>query len=276
LFVPEKAKNIMSVSLLRMNGEDIGLFYLIRKGWGDTRPCVRRSDDEGETWSEPKYCTPTKGYWEVCNDRAIKLSNGRIIIPTAYFGIKKKYDVCSFRGTAVFLISDDDGYTWRESKEVCQMPVPRSKTGLQEPGIVELSNSVLWAWFRTDMGFQYESFSHDKGDTWTQPQPSIFTSSDSPMSVKRNERAIFAALNPMPSHFGYNTPRNPFIMAYSRNGTKWNEYWHLEDYGNMAGYCYTAIHFTEEGFLLAYTVGELKKGHYLLEKLRIRKIGGNE
>jgi hypothetical protein len=271
LFMPEKAKNIMSVSLLRMD-EGIGMFYLIRKGWGDTRPCIRKSLDESNTWTEPEYCTKTKGYYEVCNDRVVMLSNGRIIIPTAYFGIKKKYDPFSFRGTIIFLISDDDGHTWRESKEVLHMPIPRSRTGLQEPGIVELKNGDLWAWFRTDMGFQYESFSRDCGDTWTLPQPSIFTSSDSPMSMKNNEGLIYSVFNPMPSHFGYNAKRNPFMMAWSWKGLKWNKVLLLEDTLSNEGYSYTAIHFTEHDILLAYSVGEIKKGCHSIKNLRIRKI----
>ncbi|MDD5064950.1 MAG: sialidase family protein [Phycisphaerae bacterium] len=272
LFMPEKARNIMSVSLLRMDNDDMGMFYLVRKGWGDTRPCIRRSSDEGDTWTEPEYCTKTRGYYEVCNDCAVMLSNGRIIIPAAYFGVKKRYDPFSFRGTAVFLISDDDGHTWRESGEVLHMPIPRSRTGLQEPGIVELLNGDLWAWFRTDMGFQYESFSRDCGDTWTLPQPSIFTSSDSPMSMKRRGRTIHAIWNPRPSHFGYNAPRSPFIMACNWKNTKWDSYWFLEDPGDLKGYCYTAIHYMEGRLFLAYSVGECRKGHYSLEKLRIRKI----
>jgi hypothetical protein len=269
LFEPDKAKNLMSVSFMRMKDDSIGIFYLVRKGWGDTRPVIRRSYDEGETWTEPLYCTQTKGYYEVCNDKVIN-SNGRIIIPTSYFGVKKKYDPRSFRGTAVFLISDDDGYTWRESKEVCQMPVPRSMTGLQEPSIIQL-NGYLWALFRTDMGFQYESFSRDNGDSWTQPQPSVFTSSDSPLSMKKWNR-IYVVWNPRPSHFGWPAPRNPLMMAWSRDETVWDKACLLEDPNEPTGYCYTAIHFTEKDILLAYSAGEYKKGHSSLERLRIRKI----
>jgi hypothetical protein len=137
---------------------------------------------------------------------------------------------------------------------------------------VELPNGDLWAWFRTDMGFQYESFSRDKGDTWTQPQPSIFTSSDSPMSMKNNHSMIYSVFNPMPSHFGYNAQRNPFMMAWSRKGIKWEKATLLEDTLSKESYSYTAIYFTEENILLAYSVGECKQGRYSLKKLRIRKI----
>ena len=59
LFYAEEhsAKNIMSVSFLKMKNGDIGIFYLIRMGWHDTRIHLRRSNDDGKTWGEPK---PTK------------------------------------------------------------------------------------------------------------------------------------------------------------------------------------------------------------------------
>ncbi|NLY98127.1 MAG: exo-alpha-sialidase [Clostridiaceae bacterium] len=48
LFSPDdfNALNIMSVSLVRLPGGDVGLFFLIRYGWHDTRPYLFRSKDE--------------------------------------------------------------------------------------------------------------------------------------------------------------------------------------------------------------------------------------
>lgn len=274
------AKNLMSVSLLRMDNDDIGLFYLIKYGWEDTRLCIRRSSDEGATWGEKTYCMGTKGYYETNNDRIIMLSNGRIIVPAAYYRLsffEDKPTANSFKGMALFYISDDDGYTWRESAEYCFMPVPKSKTGLQETGVIELKNGCLWAWFRTDMGYQYESYSRDCGDTWTQPQPSAFTSCDSPLSMKRipDTRTIMAVFNPVPSCSIYKVERNPFVIALSKNdGRIWSELSYLENpYDKGVGYCYTAIHFTDDdAVLLAYGAGECDKKRSCLERLRIQKI----
>jgi sialidase-1 len=78
-----KVRNIMSVSLLRMKNGDIGLFYLIRYGWHDMRLHLRRSSDEGETWGEPICCINAPGYFVTNNDRVVRLSSGRLIIPAA-------------------------------------------------------------------------------------------------------------------------------------------------------------------------------------------------
>ena len=36
------------------------------------------------------------------------------------------------------IVSEDDGRTWRESAGYCQLPVVHTRSGLQEPGVVEL------------------------------------------------------------------------------------------------------------------------------------------
>ena len=47
----EEAMNVMSVSLLRLQNGDVGLLYLLRFSWHDMRMWMRRSADDGRTWS---------------------------------------------------------------------------------------------------------------------------------------------------------------------------------------------------------------------------------
>lgn len=201
-----EALNVMSVTLLRMGNGDVGLFYLIRKGWHDTRLHLRRSADEGTTWSEDVCCIPALGYYVTNNDRVVRLSSGRLIIPTAFHKIAstslKDWSGFETRGVQHFFLSDDDGATWRESKQAIWLDEPRSRTGLQEPGVIERADGVLWSWSRTDRGFQYESFSYDGGESWTKPQSSIFTSPASPLSMKRipETNELLAVWNPIPNY----------------------------------------------------------------------------
>ncbi|MDF2722385.1 MAG: hypothetical protein K0Q59_2060, partial [Paenibacillus sp.] len=143
-----QAVNLGSVSLMRMANGDIGWFYNIRYGWHDVRLHLRRSSDEGESWSEPICCISETGYFVVNNDRVVRLSTGRLLIPAC----KMKFAAGRRRssGTVHFYFSDDDGRTWKEANNDCSLPVPRSERGLLEPGVVELSNGVVWAWSRTD------------------------------------------------------------------------------------------------------------------------------
>lgn len=111
------AKNVMSVSLLRMENGDIGLFYLERRGETDMRMMLRRSADEGRTWTDPAICMPNSGYYVVNNDRVLRLCSGRILLPAALHRLSLRDDGSTrFDSRADFLCvySDDDGRTWRE------------------------------------------------------------------------------------------------------------------------------------------------------------------
>lgn len=278
----DEAMNVMSVSLLRMQNGDIGLFYLLRRGWQDMRMHLRRSADEGRTWGEPTGCMPAAGYYVVNNDRVVRLSAGRLVIPAALHRARAdRNDQSSrdWRGVAFFFLSDDDGRTWREAAGHCSLPVPHTKSGLQEPGVVELPNGVLWGWARTDLGRQYEFFSFDRGETWTAPGPSRFTSPNSPLSMKRipGTEQLLALWNPGPS---YETrplrpvsgDRTPLVAAVGAGPEKWQRAFVVdgEDEAN-AGYCYTAIHFTNDSVLLAYCAGgEADKNR--LARLRISRL----
>lgn len=285
----DNALNIMSVSLLRMKNNDIGLFYAVRKGANDIRLYLRRSADEGRTWSASKLCIPPEGYYVINNDRVVRLSDGRIIIPCAFhrngYSSERREKGIRFdsRGEAFFFVSDDDGDTWSESSGKCVFPFNNySKSGLQEPGLIELNNGVLWAWARTDMCYQYEMFSFDRGESWTTPQPSRFTSPCSPLSMKRipgTSGMLLAVWNPIPEYNGrrqmdtggWNGGRTPLVAAISKDdGRTWGSLNIIEDEPDH-GYCYTAIHFKDNHVLLAYCAGG-PEDSCCLSKLRIKKI----
>ncbi|MBO9607133.1 MAG: exo-alpha-sialidase [Paenibacillaceae bacterium] len=175
-------------------------------------------------------------------------------------------------------MSDDDGRSWREARSVYTLQAPRFVSGLDEPGVVELANGTLWAWCRTETGTQYETFSHDGGDNWSVPVPSVFTSPSSPLSMKRvpGSGRLLAVWNPVPKYqtkpFTYaNWGRSPLVAATSDDeGATWERFLTIEDDENV-GFCYTAIHFTAEAALLAYCAGGADDG-VCHARLRLRSI----
>ncbi len=86
-------------------------------------------------------------------------------------------------GSTVLWLSDDGGLTWRKSKNEIKSP-PHTVGGIHkglrwqnsgvEATVVELKNGTLWALVRTSQDYHYESFSKDRGETWTKAEPSRF------------------------------------------------------------------------------------------------------
>ena len=250
----EYAANNMCVSLLNMKDGSVGLFYLCKfyeKGLIMSKVMLRRSYDDGKTWTEAETCADEKKYFVLENDRVTKLKSGRIIIPLNEHSNNK--DDHPEKGTARFYCSDDEKH-WYDSGCAITSDAP---TGLQETGIYQLNDGRLWAFSRTDRGRQFDCFSDDDAKTWTEPAPNaMFTSPCSPMSVKRMTDFSVAVFNPVsfPAENPYSSRtwgRTPLILAVSRDEFGSADFFTLED-DPENGYCYTALFEGKDYFLAAY------------------------
>jgi len=285
----KNAANLMSVSMLRLNNGDIGLFFLRKsihssiKGLFNCQPCLMRSSDEGKTWKDFQVIEEEELYLVLNNDRVIKLDDGTIVFMIARHDAYKKddsefgaYELLS--AYDVMYISEDDGKTWKKQGSIDKIYTFGS--GLQEPGIIQKQDGSLYCFIRTDLGFQLESFSKDKGKTWTTPRPSRFTSPISPMTMKRLANGdIMAVWNPVPLYNGrsqmvdgvWTGGRNPLVYAISKDdGKTWSDYKEIEN-DERSGFCYIALHETENAILLGYCAGSVEDG-CCLHRLRISRI----
>ena len=273
IMIENDAVNVMSVSLLRLQDGRIAMAYGRKStipGYEndpavcDCRPVIRFSSDEAVTWSEPvDICAyPGATYLVLNNDRLIQLSSGRLIAPVAHHHITSK-GAMSMRSEGFFFLSDDGGATWRESKECCYGPQWLT-SGLREPGVVELENGSLMAWWRTNSRCQYKAFSSDGGEHWSVPVPAPeFIGPESPLSIKRDpeSRVLYAVWNDwspersVPFKIGV-WGRTPLVIAKSTDeGSSWSDHLVLESEPDH-GYCYTAMFFTGNNkLLLEYCCG---------------------
>ena len=277
----EDDMNIMSVSLLRMENGDLGFFYgqkIMLDGYHVARPVLRRSSDEGKTFSEPLVIIES-GYNVGINDRVTRLKNGRIIFVSADYGnCTYEEGVYKFDLSGVLEVyySDDDGRSFQKSPISIASSL-NTPYGFTESGIFELPDGRLWLYARTGYGYQYQSFSFDGGVTWSVAEPNYkLTSPASPMLVRKAGKYTLAILNPMPwagsfaytSVWGVTVDRTPFVMAIdtedgegfvSRDfSTKFGEFLpfikhccYIEDDRNES-YCYPAMIEVEDGILVAY------------------------
>lgn len=270
--------NVMSVSFLRLASGKIARFHIVKKSrLRDCHVVLSMSEDEGATWTEPRYIHEAPGYFVLNNDRVIQTRTGRIIVPVAYHRVRTAGDDWAAwdpRGITIWYYSDDEGSTWKESEHWWAIPVA-SKSGLQEPGVVELRDGTIYSWSRTDRGVQYQYRSVDDGQSFSPPEPSNFQSPNSPLSIRRMPGTEFlvAVYNdhsgrlPLPPD---RNRRSPLVISVSADeGATWSFPKVVED--DMTGwYCYAAIHFVDDAVLLAYVAGDDKVGR--LSRLRMRRV----
>ncbi|MFO7612527.1 MAG: sialidase family protein [Clostridia bacterium] len=278
------AKNIMSVSALRLSDGRIAVFHCIRRGFHDTRLFMRISDDEGATFDEGRYCINYPGYFVTNNDRTVLLSNGRIMVPASYHRCLgpdfNSWETFNGVATARFFYSDDSGGTFFESPGFGALNVP-TNTGLQEPGVVETEPGCLLCFCRTDLGSQYVSHSRDYGLTWEPFMPSRFTSPTSPMTIKPipGANAFIAVYNPVANspvtHSKAGWGRNPLVYSISTDGCRtFGDLQIIED-DRTRGFCYPTVFFNEDYMLMSYCAGG-EEDVACLNRIRIRKFKTSE
>jgi len=271
-------RNVMSVSLLRLQSGKIALFYLIKNSWHDCRPWMRISTDEAQTWSAPTLVVDAPGYFVLNNDRVIQHSTGRLIAPVAFHrarrsdpGDSRSWDS---RALDLWYLSDDEGRTWREANDWWAAPLA-SRSGLQEPGAVELADGSVLTWARTDLGAQWGCVSTNAGLSWPPFAPTSLQSPVSPASIKRvpGTADLLAVFNDHSGAFPFpKGKRTPLVAALSSDaGKTWPSRRLLED-DPKGMYCYTAIHFVEGSALLGY-FDFRGLGEQGANRLRLRRVG---
>ena len=256
-------QNVMSVSLLRLGEPEVpgemALFYLVKNSPADCRMYVQTSADDGRTWGTPRLCTEEPGYFVVNNDRVTRLKRGRLVIPAAHHAgsTPTKFNA---RATAVCVLSDDGGKSWRRGKGSVDAP-PASRTGLQEPAVVELNDGRLMMLCRTDQGCQMRSYSADGGETWSEAERTEIRSPVSPASVERIPKTgdlllVWNDNDGKAAGGRRGNLRSPLTLAVSADeGKNWRTVGNLETDPD-GWFCYTAIEFVgDDRVVLAYCAG---------------------
>lgn len=266
----EGGMNVMSVSLLRLQNGEIGLFYLRKNSVEDCKPMLRISRDEGKTWGPPTSCIPDKeGYFVLNNDRVIQLDNGRLLLAVA----QHNFPGGKFSGFGILYAyySDDNGVTWQSSEEVMN---PDSII-FQEPGLVQLDNGDVLMFIRSGAGVQCFTKSTDGGKTWSVPTKSQLVSPVSPATIERIPSTgdlVAVWNNNLSLDTKISRQRTPLNVAISKDeGVSWSKVKTLESDPD-GWYCYTAMQFVDDVMLLGYCAGnQSNKTH--LSTTRVTRLG---
>jgi Neuraminidase (sialidase) len=254
----EGGMNVMSVSLLRLQNDDIAMFYLRKNDTDDCIPYMRISKDEAKTWSEPTaVITDNEGYFVLNNDRVIQLEDGTLMLAVAkHAGPGMEWS----GGANVYSYSStDNGQTWKSSQQV---PNPTGIV-LQEPGLVELKDGSLLMVIRTNAGVQCYSYSEDKGETWSAVEKSTLVSPVSPATIERipgTGDLLAVWNNNLADDPDIAKLRTPLTAAISKDeGKTWANVKTIESDPD-GWYCYIAMEFVGDDVLLGYCAGNRPNG----------------
>ena len=245
------SQNVMSVTLRRLQRPapegTIAMFYLQKNDYDDLDLKVRFSSDEGQSFGSSTLVTADPGYHVVNNDRVTQLANGRLLVPAA--------STPNVRTQGHFVahcyLSDDGGKTWRNGKEVVDLP----KRGAMEPEVFERADGRVLMNIRTQLGYIAKSLSHDGGETWSAPESLGLRAPEAPATLRRIPATGDLLLiwndtfDPAASHGGKRTPLAAAIS--SDEGATWRNVGQLETDKDRT-YSYTSLTFVRDRAVFTY------------------------
>ena len=208
------------------------------------------SSDEGRTWSGRAPLSEDNRRLYLMNDRPLRLSTGRILVPFSIHPNELLGQRLESVGWVNAFYSDDEGATWREGK---RRPTSAADQ-LCEPNVFEKKDGSLVMLSRTGKGYLYRCDSTDGGESWSEERPTPLRSAVAPFHLKKDPFTgwVFIAWDnsfPGPVH---QYPRSPLSFAVSRDeGDTWEFICDIED-DPMSSYGYPSIHFTEKTILVTY------------------------
>ena len=127
------------------------------------------------------------------------------------------------------------------------------KRGLMEPYVVELTDNRLLMLMRTQMNTQYQSFSSDGGETWSQTQPSKLVSTESPVAIRREPKTGLLMLVWNNARIGkHGKDRTPLTVAFSQDeGQSWFSEINIETDARKS-YSYPSLNFIDDRAFVTY------------------------
>jgi predicted neuraminidase len=154
---------------------DLWLLFAINYGvWchGGSRLFLKRSYDEGNTWSDMSIFWDQWGLLGKNKPLHLESAPSTWLIPVEW---EDDYACAFFR-------SEDYGRTWNLTKEIGRV----NNIRVDQPTVVELDDKGnLMAFMRSWEGYIYKSYSEDTGRTWTEPVPTDLLNNNSGIDMVR-------------------------------------------------------------------------------------------
>ncbi|MBT3377438.1 MAG: exo-alpha-sialidase [Lentisphaerae bacterium] len=174
-----------------------------------------RSEDEGETWSEPIQLYD--GWCGAIRD-IIQTNTGALVVPGQELLMKEG------RHCTRPYASTDLGKTWSYC-DILDIGGQGDHAGAIEPTLIQLRDGRIRMLIRSSHGHFYESWSQDDGKTWSKPTPSI-KASGAPGILKRLQdgRLVLVWNRPVLDGTTTRQHRTELSVAVSSDeGKTWNK-----------------------------------------------------
>jgi predicted neuraminidase len=238
--------------LFRSRKKTLFLFYKAGPTPTNWSGFVRRSSDDGKTWSAAEIMPA--GLLGPIKNKPIELPGGVILAGTS---------VESYRAWCAWVErSADDGKTWRRFGPIA---VPGRPHGLIQPTLLRMRKGTVLALCRSrGIGFICQAESSDGGQTWSAARPTALPNPNSGLDAVRAADGDF--------YLVYNHARlgrSPLNLARSKDdGKTWKTVATLED--ALGEFSYPAIIQAGDGKLhVAYTWNRKHIKHVTFEPAKL-------
>ena len=210
--------NVMSPYLCQADDE-ILMGYVRNHTKGDTSMLLHRSEDDGESFSEPTFIWNHVGEYRLQGGASslVRLADGRLVLP---FQSVDEVWVPNENERVGSYVSDDGGHTWTESKNHVYLPL----RGAMEPSLAEVPDGRLVMSLRTQLGAVFLTYSEDRGESWSLAETTGLRSPESCTCLRlvpgTGDLLLFwndARYLPDHHHYGI---RTPLSAALSKDGGK--------------------------------------------------------
>ena len=218
------------------------------------------STDGGKTWSEPSRL-PENVLGPIKN-KPVELPDGSILCASSLEIPRGPWRVHFERTT-------DLGRTW----EIIPVPAGEPTFNAIQPSVLFYSDGRLQALCRTQEGVLGQTWSADRGKTWSAitatnlPNPSSGT--DAVTLADGRQLLVYNHSGPAEGRRG-GGPRYPLNIALSTDGIQWKQVMTLEDEPLRHGYAYPAVIQAADGLVhITYTWNREKIKHVVVDPAKL-------
>lgn len=237
------------------------LFYKEGQKIAAWRTMVMLSQDDGNSWSEPRELVvgDVSGGRGPVRNKPIRLESGRILA-----GGSTEHGIWQ----AFADISEDEGHTWKKSAPIAitdlqyetgertaESDIAVSQQsfygrGVIQPSLWQSDDGHVHMLLRSSEGYIYRADSEDEGGSWTAAHPLELPNNNSGLDLVRlADGRIFLVCNPVAANWGLRSPLTLFLSE--DDGVTWNKLLDLET--ESAEFSYPAIIADGEELYISYT-----------------------